>query len=76
MVSYRDLEKIYKKEDIEDMIKFGILSIVERGNIITSFKLKLNSIYPVSDLILKRQEQQNNYKLADNIENEWAKRPK
>ena len=73
MVSYNDLKKIYVKEDIEDMIKFGILEVVDRKNIISSFKLKLNSIYPASDLIRIRQEIINNQELAKNIENEWSK---
>lgn len=73
MVSYNDLKKIYAKEDIDDMIKFGILEVVDRKNITSSFKLKLNSIYPASDLIRIRQEIISNQELAKNIENEWSK---
>lgn len=73
MVSYNDLKKIYTKEDIDDMIKFGILEVVDRKNITSSFKLKLNSIYPASDLIRIRQEIISNQELAKNIENEWSK---
>lgn len=73
MVSYNDLKKIYIKEDIDDMIKFGILEVVDRKNITSSFKLKLNSIYPASDLIRIRQEIISNQELAKNIENEWSK---
>lgn len=73
MLSYNDLKKIYKREDIEDMIKFGILSIVDRKYNIKSFKLQLNSLFPASDLIRIRQEIINNQELAKNIENEWSK---
>lgn len=73
MLSYNDLKKIYTKEDIDDMIKFGILEVVDRKNITSSFKLKLNSIYPASDLIRIRQEIISNQELAKNIENEWSK---
>lgn len=72
MMSYRQLSKMYKREDIEDMVKFGILDVVERGAIITSFKFKLNTNYPVSDLILKKQEK-SDIKLANEIQNEWNK---
>ncbi|MGV8131680.1 MAG: hypothetical protein ACP5N7_06295 [Candidatus Pacearchaeota archaeon] len=71
LCKYRDLSKSFKKDEIEDMVSFGILDIVSRkGSLITSFIFKLNTLYPASELIKKRN-QIKNLETALNIEKEW-----
>lgn len=79
--SYRQLLNIYKRDEIEDMIRFNILNIVSRNNYPSSFKLKFNSIYPIKDLTKKRKEEikrrkeeikiKQNNKILKKVEKEW-----